>query len=95
MEGEGQGRILQRFPEKDWEDSPFPQGVELVSLMFLFKLEAKVEHTTYFHLMIHTCTVITEDKKATFVLLRYKNTALIIFKRTKSDYYHNPCRSLS
>nr|XP_057923266.1 myotubularin-related protein 5 isoform X1 [Doryrhamphus excisus] len=28
-EGEGQGRILQRFPEKDWEDSPFPQGVEL------------------------------------------------------------------
>lgn len=31
MEGEGQGRILQRFPEKDWEDSPFPQGIELVS----------------------------------------------------------------
>ncbi|KAJ0037018.1 hypothetical protein NL108_014354, partial [Boleophthalmus pectinirostris] len=29
-EGEGQGRILQRFPEKDWEDSPFPQGIELV-----------------------------------------------------------------
>ncbi|XP_036375739.1 myotubularin-related protein 5-like isoform X2 [Megalops cyprinoides] len=26
---EGQGRILQRFPEKDWEDNPFPQGVEL------------------------------------------------------------------
>uniref|UniRef100_A0A3B3ZB64 UDENN domain-containing protein n=1 Tax=Periophthalmus magnuspinnatus TaxID=409849 RepID=A0A3B3ZB64_9GOBI len=25
----GQGRILQRFPEKDWEDSPFPQGIEL------------------------------------------------------------------
>ncbi|XP_062238743.1 myotubularin-related protein 5 isoform X4 [Platichthys flesus] len=29
VEGEGQGRILQRFPEKDWEDSPFPQGIEL------------------------------------------------------------------
>ncbi|XP_028304416.1 myotubularin-related protein 5 isoform X2 [Gouania willdenowi] len=28
-EGEGQGCILQRFPEKDWEDSPFPQGIEL------------------------------------------------------------------
>lgn len=81
MEGEGQGRILQRFPEKDWEDSPFPQGVELVSLMFLCKLEAKVEHTTYFHLMIHTCIVITEDKRASFVLLTHKNTALIIFKR--------------
>uniref|UniRef100_A0A8C3AWJ1 SET binding factor 1 n=1 Tax=Cyclopterus lumpus TaxID=8103 RepID=A0A8C3AWJ1_CYCLU len=31
VEGEGQGRILQRFPEKDWEDSPFPQGIELAS----------------------------------------------------------------
>ncbi|XP_053572268.1 myotubularin-related protein 5 [Bombina bombina] len=27
--GIGQGRILQRFPEKDWEDNPFPQGIEL------------------------------------------------------------------
>uniref|UniRef100_A0A4W5KXS4 SET binding factor 1 n=1 Tax=Hucho hucho TaxID=62062 RepID=A0A4W5KXS4_9TELE len=26
---EGQGHILQRFPEKDWEDNPFPQGIEL------------------------------------------------------------------
>lgn len=34
VEGEGQGRILQRFPEKDWEDSPFPQGIELVSQHF-------------------------------------------------------------
>ncbi|KAM4039200.1 myotubularin-related protein 5 isoform 8-T8 [Anomaloglossus baeobatrachus] len=25
----GQGKILQRFPEKDWEDNPFPQGIEL------------------------------------------------------------------
>uniref|UniRef100_A0A8C0FSG1 SET binding factor 1 n=1 Tax=Bubo bubo TaxID=30461 RepID=A0A8C0FSG1_BUBBB len=23
------GQILQRFPEKDWEDNPFPQGIEL------------------------------------------------------------------
>lgn len=30
--GEGQGQILQRFPEKDWEDNPFPQGIELVSV---------------------------------------------------------------
>uniref|UniRef100_A0A3Q3WKI5 Uncharacterized protein n=1 Tax=Mola mola TaxID=94237 RepID=A0A3Q3WKI5_MOLML len=27
--GEGQGRILQRFPEKDWGDNAFPQGIEL------------------------------------------------------------------
>lgn len=30
--GEGQGQILQRFPEKDWGDNPFPQGIELVSV---------------------------------------------------------------
>lgn len=31
--GIGQGKILQRFPEKDWEDNPFPQGIELVRVM--------------------------------------------------------------
>uniref|UniRef100_A0A8C8APY6 SET binding factor 1 n=1 Tax=Otus sunia TaxID=257818 RepID=A0A8C8APY6_9STRI len=29
QDGDGQGQILQRFPEKDWEDNPFPQGIEL------------------------------------------------------------------
>uniref|UniRef100_A0A6I8PMM2 SET binding factor 1 n=1 Tax=Ornithorhynchus anatinus TaxID=9258 RepID=A0A6I8PMM2_ORNAN len=28
-DGQGQGQILQRFPEKDWADNPFPQGIEL------------------------------------------------------------------
>lgn len=47
VEGEGQGRILQRFPEKDWEDSPFPQGVELVShvsVILLISLSCIGEH---------------------------------------------------
>uniref|UniRef100_A0A8C6JK06 Uncharacterized protein n=1 Tax=Melopsittacus undulatus TaxID=13146 RepID=A0A8C6JK06_MELUD len=26
---EGLGKIIQRFPQKDWEDTPFPQGIEL------------------------------------------------------------------
>jgi hypothetical protein len=26
-----QGKILQRFPEKDWPDTPFIEGMELVS----------------------------------------------------------------
>lgn len=25
-----QGKILQRFPEKDWADTPFIEGMELV-----------------------------------------------------------------
>ncbi|XP_028357028.1 myotubularin-related protein 13 isoform X4 [Physeter macrocephalus] len=27
--GAGLGKIIQRFPQKDWDDTPFPQGVEL------------------------------------------------------------------
>lgn len=30
--GQGRGKILQRFPEKDWENCPFTQGIELVSI---------------------------------------------------------------
>lgn len=26
-----QGKILQRFPESDWSDTPFIEGMELVS----------------------------------------------------------------
>lgn len=28
-----QGKILQRFPEKDWSDTPFIEGMELVSVI--------------------------------------------------------------
>lgn len=37
----GSGRILQRFPEKDWPDTPFIDGIEWVGLskyLFLFML---------------------------------------------------------
>jgi hypothetical protein len=30
-----QGKILQRFPEKDWSDTPFIEGMELVSVSTL------------------------------------------------------------
>lgn len=29
--GEGCGKIIQRFPKKDWDGTAFPQGVEMVS----------------------------------------------------------------
>lgn len=29
---QSQGKILQRFPEKDWDDAPFIEGIELVRL---------------------------------------------------------------
>ncbi|XP_077902625.1 myotubularin-related protein 13 isoform X7 [Ictidomys tridecemlineatus] len=33
--GEGLGKIIQRFPQKDWDDTPFPQGIELILWDFL------------------------------------------------------------
>ncbi|XP_061663337.1 myotubularin-related protein 5 isoform X3 [Syngnathoides biaculeatus] len=47
-EGEGQGRILQRFPEKDWEDSPFPQGVELFCQPSGWQLVPERQPTSFF-----------------------------------------------
>lgn len=33
--GVSSGVILQRFPEKDWQDTPFIEGIEWVKLLFL------------------------------------------------------------
>ncbi|XP_076006712.1 myotubularin-related protein 5 isoform X2 [Genypterus blacodes] len=48
VEGEGQGRILQRFPEKEWEDSPFPQGVELFCQPSGWQLVPERQPTSFF-----------------------------------------------
>ncbi|XP_075713709.1 myotubularin-related protein 5 isoform X3 [Rhinoderma darwinii] len=44
----GQGRILQRFPEKDWEDNPFPQGIELFCQPSGWQLCAEKNPPTFF-----------------------------------------------
>ncbi|ELK18020.1 Myotubularin-related protein 13 [Pteropus alecto] len=36
--GAGLGKIIQRFPQKDWDDTPFPQGIELVSCCIIMHL---------------------------------------------------------
>ncbi|CAH2275354.1 myotubularin-related 5 isoform X2 [Pelobates cultripes] len=46
--GIGQGRILQRFPEKDWEDNPFPQGIELFCQPSGWQLCAEKNPPTFF-----------------------------------------------
>ncbi|KAM5170842.1 myotubularin-related protein 5 isoform 1-T1 [Mantella aurantiaca] len=46
--GIGQGKILQRFPEKDWEDNPFPQGIELFCQPSGWQLCAEKNPPTFF-----------------------------------------------
>lgn len=38
--GEGCGHILQRFPETDWDNCPFTQGIEQVRLLFHSEMAA-------------------------------------------------------
>nr|XP_046153163.1 myotubularin-related protein 5-like isoform X1 [Oncorhynchus gorbuscha] len=45
---EGQGHILQRFPEKDWEDNPFPQGIELFCQPNGWQLVPERERPSFF-----------------------------------------------
>ncbi|MGH0136338.1 UNVERIFIED_CONTAM: hypothetical protein FKN15_032018 [Acipenser sinensis] len=45
---DGQGRILQRFPEKDWEDNPFPQGIELFCQPSGWQLFTERQPPTFF-----------------------------------------------
>uniref|UniRef100_A0A8C5QBF1 SET binding factor 1 n=1 Tax=Leptobrachium leishanense TaxID=445787 RepID=A0A8C5QBF1_9ANUR len=46
--GIGQGRIIQKFPEKDWEDNPFPQGIELFCQPSGWQLCAEKNPPTFF-----------------------------------------------
>lgn len=43
--GEGCGKIIQRFPKKDWEGTAFPQGVEMVSDNSLLLCKLKITQT--------------------------------------------------
>ncbi|XP_071510955.1 LOW QUALITY PROTEIN: myotubularin-related protein 13-like [Diadema antillarum] len=62
----GTGKILQRFPEKDWDDVPFHQGLELFCQPAGWNLSSKSQPPT-FHVSVltdiearrHYCAVLT------------------------------------
>ncbi|XP_033645492.1 myotubularin-related protein 13-like isoform X1 [Asterias rubens] len=62
----GCGKILQRFPEKDWEDVPFIQGIDLFCQPGGWKLLSKALEPTFFIAVLtdieaerHYCAVLT------------------------------------
>ncbi len=62
----GCGKILQRFPEKDWEDVPFIQGIDLFCQPGGWKLLSKALEPTFFISVLtdieaerHYCAVLT------------------------------------
>lgn len=48
--GTSKGIIIQRFPEKDWEDTPFIDGIEWVNItvFIYFNLLQNILHFCFF-----------------------------------------------
>uniref|UniRef100_A0A4W3JEQ4 SET binding factor 2 n=1 Tax=Callorhinchus milii TaxID=7868 RepID=A0A4W3JEQ4_CALMI len=64
--GEGSGKIIQRFPQKDWTDAPFPQGIELFCQPGGWQLSSERKQPTYFVVVLtdidsdrHYCACLT------------------------------------
>uniref|UniRef100_A0A674GFF9 SET binding factor 2 n=1 Tax=Taeniopygia guttata TaxID=59729 RepID=A0A674GFF9_TAEGU len=63
---EGLGKIIQRFPQKDWEDTPFPQGIELFCQPGGWQLSKERKQPTFFVVVLtdidserHYCSCLT------------------------------------
>ncbi|XP_048463285.1 myotubularin-related protein 13-like [Rhincodon typus] len=63
---EGSGKIIQRFPQKDWDDAPFPQGIELFCQPGGWQLSTERKQPTYFVVVLtdidsdrHYCACLT------------------------------------
>uniref|UniRef100_A0A8C4NLF6 SET binding factor 1 n=1 Tax=Eptatretus burgeri TaxID=7764 RepID=A0A8C4NLF6_EPTBU len=64
--GDGQGKIIQRFPDRDWEDTPFPQGIQLFCQPGGWQLCAEWRPASFFVAMLtdieserHFCACLT------------------------------------
>ncbi|XP_072574183.1 myotubularin-related protein 13-like isoform X3 [Paramormyrops kingsleyae] len=64
--GEGCGKIIQRFPAKDWEDAVFPPGVEMFCQPGGWSLSCKRKQPTFFTVVLtdidsnrHYCSCLT------------------------------------
>uniref|UniRef100_A0A8C0KLQ6 SET binding factor 2 n=1 Tax=Canis lupus dingo TaxID=286419 RepID=A0A8C0KLQ6_CANLU len=64
--GAGLGKIIQRFPQKDWDDTPFPQGIELFCQPGGWQLSKERKQPTFFVVVLtdidsdrHYCSCLT------------------------------------
>ncbi|XP_075423198.1 myotubularin-related protein 13 isoform X1 [Ascaphus truei] len=64
--GEGLGKIIQRFPQKDWSETPFPQGIELFCQPGGWQLSRERKQPTFFVVVLtdidsdrHYCACLT------------------------------------
>ncbi|XP_053576567.1 myotubularin-related protein 13 [Bombina bombina] len=79
--GEGYGKIIQRFPEKDWIDTPFPQGIELFCQPGGWQLSRERKQPTFFVVVL---TDIDSDRHYCACLTFYE--AEINLQGTKNEH---------
>lgn len=72
--GEGCGKIIQRFPKKDWDGTAFPQGVEMVRSCFC-SVFWKVDPD---HLSMNSCLL---------EVAKWKKTSVYILPRCFSQLF--------
>uniref|UniRef100_A0A5F8HJ62 SET binding factor 2 n=1 Tax=Monodelphis domestica TaxID=13616 RepID=A0A5F8HJ62_MONDO len=77
---EGMGKIIQRFPQKDWDDTPFPQGIELFCQPGGWQLSRERKQPTFFVVVL---TDIDSDRHYCSCLTFYE--ADINFQGTKQE----------
>ncbi|NWW09018.1 MTMRD protein, partial [Oreocharis arfaki] len=80
---EGLGKIIQRFPQKDWEDTPFPQGIELFCQPGGWQLSKERKQPTFFVVVL---TDIDSERHYCSCLTFYEaeiNLQFSVFKGTK------------
>ncbi|NWQ65170.1 MTMRD protein, partial [Neopipo cinnamomea] len=85
---EGLGKIIQRFPQKDWEDTPFPQGIELFCQPGGWQLSKERKQPTFFVVVLtdidserHYCSCLTFYEAE--INLQVKTLHVSSFKGTK------------
>ncbi|NWU37914.1 MTMRD protein, partial [Hylia prasina] len=85
---EGLGKIIQRFPQKDWEDTPFPQGIELFCQPGGWQLSKERKQPTFFVVVLtdidserHYCSCLTFYEAE--INLQVRDVHVSVFKGTK------------
>lgn len=76
--GNRTGKILQRFPEKDWSDTPFIEGIEWVG--FLIPNKQIFKHQTNTNLPIHSLSCLAINYACSISLPSDSSVAIIYTK---------------
>uniref|UniRef100_A0A4W6E3P7 SET binding factor 2 n=1 Tax=Lates calcarifer TaxID=8187 RepID=A0A4W6E3P7_LATCA len=78
--GEGCGKIIQRFPKKDWEGTAFPQGVEMFCQPGGWRLSRERRAPTFFTVVLtdidsdrHFCSCLTFYEAEVNLQVKYED----------------------